>query len=133
MNDQLIAAIVAELAPALAGRMMGKVWQLSRVALAFDLRLSDGRYLFISVDPAAPRLYSVARTVRELEKQSLSPSSFVLTMRKQLGGARLLGVKKDEGERVVRFAFASYDAVGDTHDWTLIAQLTGRAANLLLL
>ncbi|HEV2882489.1 MAG TPA: NFACT RNA binding domain-containing protein [Pyrinomonadaceae bacterium] len=133
MNDQLIAAIVAELAPALAGRMLGKVWQLSRVALAFDFRLSDGRYLFISVDPAAPRLYAIARTVRELEKLSLAPSSFVQTMRKQLGGARLLGVKKDEGERVVRFSFASYDAVGDTHDWTLIAQLTGRAANLLLL
>jgi predicted ribosome quality control (RQC) complex YloA/Tae2 family protein len=133
MNDQLIAAIVAELAPALEGRMMGKVWQLSRVALAFDFRLSDGRYLFISVDPAAPRLYAFARTVRELEKLSLAPSSFVLTMRKQLGGARLLRVKKDEGERVVRFSFASYDAVGDTHDRTLIAQLTGRAANLLLL
>jgi len=133
MNDQLIAAIVAELAPALAGRMMGKVWQLSRVALAFDLRLSDGRYLFISVDPAAPRLYAIARTVRELEKLSIAPSSFALTMRKQLGGARLLGVKKDEGERIVRFAFASYDAVGDSHDWTLVAQLTGRAANLLLL
>ncbi|MCA1564504.1 MAG: NFACT family protein [Acidobacteria bacterium] len=133
MNDQLIDAIVAELAPALEGRMMGKVWQLSRVALAFDLRLSDGRYLFISADPAAPRLYLIARTVREFEKLSLAPSSFVLTMRKQLGGARLLGVKKDEGERVVRFSFASYDAVGDTHDWTLIAQLTGRAANLLLL
>jgi predicted ribosome quality control (RQC) complex YloA/Tae2 family protein len=133
MNDQLIADIVAELAPALAGRMMGKVWQLSRVSLAFDFRLSDGRYLFISVDPTSARLYLFARTVRELEKQSLAPSNFALTLRKQLGGARLLGVKKDEGERVVRFTFASYDAVGDTHDWTLVAQLTGRAANLLLL
>jgi predicted ribosome quality control (RQC) complex YloA/Tae2 family protein len=133
MNDQLIAGIVAELAPALVGHMMGKAWQLSRVALAFDFRLSDGRYLFISVDPAAPRLYLIRRTVRELEKQSLAPSNFALTLRKQLGGARLLGITKDEGERVVRFTFASYDAVGDTHDWTLIAQLTGRAANLLLL
>ncbi|HLL71999.1 MAG TPA: NFACT RNA binding domain-containing protein, partial [Pyrinomonadaceae bacterium] len=53
--------------------------------------------------------------------------------RKQLGGARLLEVSKDEGERVVRFGFASYDAVGDARDLTLIAQLTGRAANLLLL
>ncbi|MCA1555396.1 MAG: NFACT family protein [Acidobacteria bacterium] len=133
MNDQLIAHIVAELAHALEGRMLGKVWQLSRVALTFDFRLSDGRYLFISVDPAAPRLYTVARTVRELEKQSLPPSSFVQMLRKNLGGARLLNVNKDEGERVVRFAFASYDAVGDAHDRTLIAQLTGRAANLLLL
>ncbi|HZH91559.1 MAG TPA: NFACT RNA binding domain-containing protein [Pyrinomonadaceae bacterium] len=133
MNDQLIAGIVAELAPALAGRMLGKVWQLSRVALALDFRLSDGRYLLISVDPSSPRLYAIARTVREMEKQSLAPSSFALTLRKQLGGARLLGVTKDEGERVVRFAFASYDAVGDTHDWSLVAQLTGRASNLLLL
>ncbi|HZH30576.1 MAG TPA: NFACT RNA binding domain-containing protein [Pyrinomonadaceae bacterium] len=133
MNDQLIASIVAELAPALAGRMLGKVWQLSRVALVFDLRLGDGRYLFISVDPAAPRLYTVARTVRELEKLSLAPTSFVQSVRKRLGGARLLGVSKDEGERVVRFFFASYDAVGDAHDCTLVAQLTGRAANLLLL
>jgi predicted ribosome quality control (RQC) complex YloA/Tae2 family protein len=133
MNDALIASIVAELAPALAGRMLGKVWQLSRVSLAIDFRLSDGRYLFISIDPAAPRLYTIARTVRELEKQSLSPSNFVQTLRKQLGGARLLSLKKDVGERVVRFAFASYDVVGEAHDWTLIAQLTGRAANLLLL
>jgi predicted ribosome quality control (RQC) complex YloA/Tae2 family protein len=133
MNDQLIAQIVAELAPALVGRMLGKVWQLSRVSLVIDFRLSDGRYLFISIDPSAPRLYTIARTVRELEKLSLAPSNFVQTLRKHLGGARLINLKKDEGERVVRFAFASYDAVGEAHDWTLIAQLTGRAANLLLL
>ncbi|HEX8457882.1 MAG TPA: NFACT RNA binding domain-containing protein [Pyrinomonadaceae bacterium] len=133
MNDQLIADLVAELAPALEGRMLGKVWQLSRVALAFDFRVSDGRYLFVSVDPAAPRLYLFARAVRELERQALAPSNFILTLRKQLGGARLIRLTKDEGERVVRFSFASYDAVGDTHDHTLVAQLTGRAANLLLL
>ncbi|HEY0097308.1 MAG TPA: NFACT family protein [Pyrinomonadaceae bacterium] len=133
MNDKLIASIVAELAPALAGRMLGKVWQLSRVSLVIDFRLSDGRYLFISIDPAAPRLYAIARTVRELEKLSLAPSNFVQTLRKHLGGARLVSLDKDEGERIVRFAFASYDAVGEAHDWTLIAQLTGRAANLLLL
>ncbi|MGI9105927.1 MAG: NFACT RNA binding domain-containing protein [Pyrinomonadaceae bacterium] len=133
MNDQLIADIVAELAPALAGRMMGKVWQPSRVALAIDFRLSDGSYLFIAAEPTQPRLYLIACTVRELEKQSLGPSNFVLSLRKHLGGARLLGMSKDEGERIVRFSFASYDAVGDAQDLTLIAQLTGRAANLLLL
>lgn len=133
MNDQLIDGIVAELAPALVGRMLGKVWQLSRVSLAIDFHAGDGGYLFISIDPAQPRLYTIARTVRELEKLSLAPSNFVQTLRKQLGGARLLSLTKDEGERVVRFAFASYDAVGDAHDWMLIAQLTGRAANLLLL
>jgi predicted ribosome quality control (RQC) complex YloA/Tae2 family protein len=133
MNDKLIAGIVAELTPALEGRMMGKVWQLSRVSLVIDFRLSDGSYLFISIDPAQPRIYAIARAVRELEKMSLAPSNFVQAMRKHLGGARLVSLIKDEGERIVRFAFASYDAIGDAHDWTLVAQLTGRAANLLLL
>ncbi|HYO91304.1 MAG TPA: hypothetical protein VEQ40_06695, partial [Pyrinomonadaceae bacterium] len=61
MNDETIRAIVEEIAPQLAGRVMGKVFQLSRTSLAVDFRLSDGRYLFLSVDPGlSPRLYLIA-------------------------------------------------------------------------
>lgn len=134
MNDETIRAIVEEIAPQLAGRVMGKVFQLSRTSLAVDLRLSDGRYLFLSVDPGlAPRLYLIARRVRELEKQSLQPSSFVLALRKHLSGAELAAVTKDEGDRIVRFSFRGKDVVGNIQERTLVAQLTGRAANLLLL
>ena len=112
---------------------MGKVFQLSRAQLAIDFRTHDGRYLFLSVEPAAPRLYLIRRSVRELEKRSLPPSPFVLALRKHLGGATLGSLTKDEGDRIVRFAFAARDAMGNTQPRVLIAQLTGRAANLFLL
>src|SRR5205085_1372304 len=133
MHEQLIAAIVKEIAPVLTGQTLGKVWQLARVALVFDFRLRDERYLFIAVEPNEPRLYLVRRTVRELERQTLAPEPFLLMLRKQLGGARLVNLTKDEGDRVVRFHFAARDVIGAEHEATLVAQLTGRAANLFLL
>ena len=133
MNDQTINAIVEEIAPQLTGRMMGKVFQLSRVALAIDFRTHDGRYLFISVEPAQPSLYLIERRVRDLEKQTLSSQPFSLVLRKQIGGARLVSLMKDERDRIVRFKFDSSDEIGNRMERTLVAQLTGKAANLLLL
>lgn len=134
MNDETIKAIVEEIAPQLAGRAMGKVFQLSRTSLAIDFRLSGSRYLFVSVDPSLdPRLYLIERRVRDLEKEALQASSFVMAIKKHLSGAELIAVTKDEGDRIVRFSFRGRDVVGNILERVLVAQLTGRAANLLLL
>ncbi len=133
MNDQIIKAIADELGVALGGRAWGKVWQLSRLSLAIDFRAPDNRYLLVAVEPNQPRLYLCARPVRELERQSIAPSGFVMVLRKHLGGARLRALTKDADDRVVRFAFDALDALGEPRAWTLVVQLTGRAANLLLL
>jgi predicted ribosome quality control (RQC) complex YloA/Tae2 family protein len=134
VNDQTIKAIVEELAPALVGRSMGKVFQLSRLTLAIDFRTGDGRYLLLSVETQpAPRLYLIERRAREMEKQSLPPASFIMTLYKRLAGARLVALAKDESDRIVRFSFAAQNAIGQDRRYTLVAQLTGRAANLLLL
>jgi predicted ribosome quality control (RQC) complex YloA/Tae2 family protein len=133
MNEQLIKEVVEEVGPALAGRAWGKVFQLSTTSLAVDFRGGGGRYLFVSVEPGRPRLYLISRTVRELERASNAPAPFALVLRKALGGATLRALKKDEGERIVRFLFDVPDAVGDVRDATLVAQLTGRTSNLFLL
>lgn len=133
MDDHLLAAITIELATELRGRTLGKAWQLAPFALAIDFRAGDSRALFVSVDPALPRLHLTARRLRELEKQSSAPSNFVHALRKHLSGALLRSVAKDEGERIVRFRFESADATGSPLQLTLVAQLTGRSANLLLL
>jgi predicted ribosome quality control (RQC) complex YloA/Tae2 family protein len=133
VNDQHIKAIVDEIAPLLVGRMMGKVFQLTRLTLAVDFRTADSRYLFISVEPAQPRIYMIERRVRELEKQTLNSSPFALVLRKQLGGARLTSMMKDEGDRIIRFLFKATDEIGNSFERTLVAQLTGKAANILLL
>jgi len=134
VNDQIIKAIVGEVAPVLAGGNVGKIFQLSRLTIAIDFRIRDGRYLFLSIDPqTTPRFYLIERRVRDLEKQSLPPGSFVMTLHKRLAGARLVDLTKDEGDRIVRFAFAAPDLAGKIQRHTLVAQLTGRASNLLLL
>jgi predicted ribosome quality control (RQC) complex YloA/Tae2 family protein len=133
MNDQLLSAIVAEMTPVLSGGAVGKVFQLARFALAFDLRASDGRYLFIDVEPGQPRMYLIARKARELERQSSAPSPFLLTLRKQLGGARLRSLAKDPNDRIVRFTFETPGETGISTARSLVAQLTGRTANLFIL
>jgi predicted ribosome quality control (RQC) complex YloA/Tae2 family protein len=133
VNDQTIKAIVEEIAPVLRGRTLGKIFQLSRLALAIDFRPGDGLYLFISVEPSRPGIYMIERRVRDLEKQSLAQSPFVQVLRKHLGGAKLLSLTKDASDRIVRFSFKAHDEVGNIYERTLVAQLTGKAANLLLL
>src|SRR5918998_208840 len=133
MLDQLIAEVVEEIAPQLSGRALGKLWQLGRDAVAFDFRLGEGRFLFVSCDPARPRLHLIERRARDLERESNAPSQFLLALRRRAGGAVVRAVEKDAGERVVRFAFDAEDEVGRRHAPVLVAQLTGRTANLFLL
>jgi predicted ribosome quality control (RQC) complex YloA/Tae2 family protein len=133
MNEQLIGEVVAELARTLVGRAWGKIFQLSAASLAVDFRAADRRFLFVSVEPNQPRLHLVARAARELEQAAVAPTPFALTARKVMGGAVLEAVTQDEGERVVRFRFRTEDVLGaETAAW-LVAQLTGRTANLFLL
>ena len=133
MNQETLKQIVAELNELLPGRFVGRVFQLSSLGLAIDFGLKEHGYLFLSVEPAEPRLYLIKRTARELEKASMPPSPFVQTLRATLGGGSLVSLKDDANERVVRFAFKVTNDLGETDHRVLVAQLTGRSANLFLL
>ena len=133
MHQETLKEIVGELNELLPGRFLEKIFQLSAFSLALDFGLKDAGCLFVSIEPAAPRLYLIKRGVRELEKASKSLAPFAQAMRATLAGGRLLSATKDEAERVVRFAFSTTDEPGDDQNWFLVAQLTGRSANLLLL
>lgn len=133
MNNAIIEAVTAELEKHLVNRPFGKIFQLSRLAFAIDFRLPENLYLFISVEPSAPRLYLIKRRLRDLEKLSMNPSPFVLFARKRLSNAVVRKITKDEGERIVRFSLAAQDEIEGQKNYSLVAQLTGRSANLYLL
>jgi predicted ribosome quality control (RQC) complex YloA/Tae2 family protein len=133
MDDASIQAIVAEIAPLLHNRAAGKIFQLTPTSLAIDLGTRDAGYLFFSVEPAMPRLYLIKRTVKELEKQSRPLTPFALSLRKELTNSRLSSIEKEPNDRIVRLTFTGRDDFGAMHARMLIAQLTGRSANLLLL
>src|ERR1700686_548123 len=132
MDDQTIKDVVAEIGPLLVGRPPGKIFQLSPTSLVIDFRLRDHGDLFISVEPAQPRMYLVKRRVRDLEKQSIPLTQFGQGLRKELSNTTLRSIEKDPDDRIVRFHFSGTDELGQHQERAMIAQLTGRAANLFL-
>src|SRR6266576_4235621 len=127
MDDQAIKEIVAEFQPLMVGRPPGKIFQLSPVSLVIDFRLRDHGDLFISVEPAQPRIYLIKRRVRDLEKQSTALTPFAQILRKQLSNTTVRSIEKDPTDRIVYFYFSGADELGQNHERKMIAQLTGRA------
>ena len=123
MHPQLLQRIVAELRTNLTGRYLGKIFQLSSVSFAFDFGLR-GEFLYVSVDPASPRMYLIRRRVKELERQSVPLGVFGQLLREKLSGRSVTAIEKDVADRIVRLGFDSS---------TLVVQLTGRTADLFLL
>ena len=133
MDDATIAAVVSEIAPLLIGRAPGKIFQLTHQSLAIDFGLREHGYLFITAEPAAPGLYLIKRRVRDLEKVSVPTTQFSLSLRKELTRKTVTSVEKLLTDRVVTLKFDGSDDLGQQTHPTLIAQLTGRSANLFLL
>src|SRR5215217_9430063 len=101
MDQALIQRVVEELRSSLTGRFFGKIFQLTPLSFAFDFGLR-GEFLFVSVDPASPRLYLIRRRTRDLEKQSIPLTAFGQFMRSRLGGASVVSISKDPLDRIVR-------------------------------
>ena len=132
VHDQLIQSVVEEIRAKSAGRFLGRIFQLGALSFALDLG-AKGSFLFISEEPASPRLYLIRRRSKDIEKVSIGLSHFGQLMKAQLGGGQLLSITKDANERVVRLTFRIPDELGGVHFRRLVAQLTGRAANLFIL
>ena len=130
MDDATVSAVVSEIAPLLAGRAPGKIFQFDPQSFAIDFGLRSEGWLFISVEPGSPRMYLIKRRVRDLNKQSTALNQFGLMLRKELSLTRVSAITKLPNDRIVRFQFSGADAIGQR---TLIAQLTGRSANLFVL
>ena len=128
MHDLLIEKIVAELGGRLIGRFLGKIFQLGPLSIAIDFGLK-GEFLYVSVDPSSPRLFLIKRRLKELEKASTPLQPFAQILRSKLADARLIDILKVPTDRIVQMNFRSEDQ----SEWSLVGQLTGKAANLLLL
>jgi predicted ribosome quality control (RQC) complex YloA/Tae2 family protein len=133
MNEPTLSKISAELSEHLIGQKFGKIFALSKFQLAIDFRLSSGKFLFISIEPNAPRVYIIKRKLRDLEKQSKLQLPFVSFLRKRLAHATLDNIKKVENERILSLNMLARDDFGNTQNYDLVIQLTGRSSNLFLL
>lgn len=133
MNELTLEKTRTEIESEIVGKRFGKIFPISRLKLAIDFRAPNAKFLFISLEPAAPRIYLINRRLRDLEKLSINPSAFVMVLRKRLSNAVLKSVEKFPGERILRFFFMNQSDLGEIENYSLIVQVTGRSANLFLL
>lgn len=128
MNEQLISNIVPEIRAALVGSTFREAFQLceNRFVLAFDG--DEFRLLFIGIDTVDPRMYLIERRLRDLKKQRTGPTKFTVDLAKSLEGGELIGIEKEENERVIEFQFRSLAG-----SRSLMVQLTGKSANLFVM
>ncbi len=133
MNEPTLQKITAELSDQIIGQKFGKIFALAKLQIAIDFRTSDGDYLLISVEPNSPRIYLIRRKLKELEKQSKLQLSFASFLRKRLAHSVLQAIEKIENERILKLFLVAQDEFGQTQNYTLLVQLTGRSSNLFLL
>lgn len=124
MDLPFIDAVVRELNQTVCGAAVSKIHQTGTHDLL--LRLWTGRENLRLLLSAAPRASRLHLTAAKLPNPA-APPRFCQLLRSRL--SRLLQVERLPGERVVRLLFAG--AAGER--WTLVAELLGPRANLLLL
>jgi predicted ribosome quality control (RQC) complex YloA/Tae2 family protein len=120
-----IREVLAEIAPPLVGGRVQKVYQPHDEAISLEIR-SQGKTLtvYFSADPETARLHVPS-------KKPLNPPTpppFCQLLRAHLEGARIERIEQVGDDRIVQL-----DMRRDGKSIALVAELTGRTANVMLL
>jgi predicted ribosome quality control (RQC) complex YloA/Tae2 family protein len=120
-----IATVIDELAPALAGGWIQKIYQPMDRTLVLEIRAPGRTHrLLISCHPETTRLHFTTTAFHNPP----APPPFCQFLRAHLQGARIDQVDQVQGDRIVQFALTAKEG-----PCRLVAQLTGKTANLLVL
>ena len=125
-----IAALTEELSEKLADGKIEKVQQPEKDLLVLGIRAGGtGRKLLIRAGGPSARVHL---TEQSFENPREAPM-FCMLLRKYLNAARIRAVEQPNGDRLIRFRLESRNELGDSAELSLITELMGRAANVVLL
>jgi predicted ribosome quality control (RQC) complex YloA/Tae2 family protein len=117
-----IGAVVSEIRPALFGGWIQKIYQPAGTAITLEIRMPGKTLaLHLSVFPGAARLHLLSTHLPNPER----PPSFCQLLRAHLLGARIEAIQQWQGDRIVEIRLQTKEGPR-----TLVAELTGRSANL---
>lgn len=120
-----IAAVVEEIAPALTGGWIQKIHQPTLHAVTLEVRVPGHTHsLLLSTGPETARLHFT----RQPLPNPPAPPVFCQFLRAHIQGARIDAIRQVSGDRIVRMNLTAREGA-----CVLVAELTGRHADLLLL
>ena len=124
-----VAAVTAELSQKLVGGRVEKIQQPEKDLILLTVRAEGTNYrLLIRAAGANARVHL---TEQSFENPASAPM-FCMLLRKYLLASRLVSVIQPNGDRLIAFSFESHTELGDRANLTLITELMGRAANVIL-
>ena len=123
LDTLAIAALVDEMRDSLLGARVQDVVQPDRLTVALELYAGQRRYLTLSADPNGEGVHLSAGRVR---RGVAPPTPLTLALAARGEGARLVGVNQPPFERILELDLQGAEPM------RLVAELTGRLANLVL-
>ena len=130
MDLFVIHGIVEELKGKILGAFIAKIYEMNRTDLLFRLRRQgEEKDLFISTHPEFHRLHLTEKKYAN----PLLPPRFCTYLRRHITGARVADIFQEAYERIVRIHLQKKMDAGVIRNLVLVAELTGKGSNVLLL
>ena len=124
-----LSALTKELSEKLTGAQIDKIQQPERDMILLALRgRGENLRLLIAAGTGNARVH----LTKSAFENPAEPPMFCMLLRKHLVGARILSVSQPKYERVLKLELETRDELGVEGHKTLIAELIGRSANLIL-
>jgi predicted ribosome quality control (RQC) complex YloA/Tae2 family protein len=125
LTSQDIAAVLGEVAPVLTGGWIQKIHQPTTLTIVLEIRTQGQTHrLLISCLPETARLHLATAAMQNPP----SPPPFCQFLRAHLQGAHIDAITQIQHDRIVRI-----DLTTKAGPRALVAELTGKTANLLVL
>lgn len=125
LSARLLRAVIEEVAPAITGGWIQKIYQPTDRSIILDIRTPGRSHrLFLSADPETARLH----LLRHCPPNPPRPPAFCQYLRAHIHGARVERLEQVDDDRIVRLVLTARHG-----PCALMAELTGRTANLLLI
>jgi len=125
----VISALANECHRKLVGSRIDKIYQPEKDELIISARAPGSAYkLILCANPSFPRFHLTNTAKENPEKAPM----FCMLLRKHLSSGKILYVKQDEMERIVRIGIESYDEMGVLSEKVLIVEIMGKHSNIIL-
>jgi predicted ribosome quality control (RQC) complex YloA/Tae2 family protein len=128
LDGILLHKIVPEIKASFPARIQ-KIYQISDTEVLFQLHGSAGKFqMLISCHSQYNRILLTKRSYPTPDE----PGNFVMVLRKYLEGATLTDIVQADLDRWCTLSIRRHNNLGDLEDLSLVVELMGRYANLIL-
>ena len=130
MGPILLDNITDELSRTIRGGVISKVYQSDAKLLILKIFIRGREYrLLLSAKPTEPRMHLTEKRYPNPDR----PLRFCAFLRAHITNALIEDVQSVEGERIARLTLKRRNEMGEDENLTLIIELTGKSANIILI